>query len=205
MSSVDYHLHELSTISARDTYPDVSRARRILDVGCGIGQTILRLGGDLSRYVGVDVDMEAVHYGVSHYGLDLCVARGENLPYADASFDFLYSRVSVPYMDISVSLNEFSRVLEKDGVLWLSLHPLAFWRNELLKVRTPKALIYRFYVLLNGSLFHFTGRLVRFPLKRSRIESFQTQHSIRRALVKVGFRNLRLVDGSHQLIVSARR
>jgi ubiquinone/menaquinone biosynthesis C-methylase UbiE len=182
MSSVDYHLQELTATSLRDRYPDVSRARRILDVGCGVGQTILRLGGDFTRYFGIDVDAEAVRYGVVNYGLSLCVARGENLPFRDASFDFVYCRVSIPYMGISSSLKEFHRVLEVGGEVWLSLHPFAFWCGEFLNVRTPKALIYH-----------------------ARIESFQTEQSMRRALVSVGFGNIKMVNAGEQFVVSARR
>ena len=48
-------------------------------------------------------------------------------------------------------------------------------------------IVYRTHVLLNGLVFHFSGRVFRFPLKRERCESFQTRRGMRIALRRAGF------------------
>jgi hypothetical protein len=91
-------------------------------------------------------------------------------------------------MNIPVALDEASRVLERNGTLQLSLHPLRFTIHELaLAFPKPKALLFRIWVIANGIVLHFTGK----PLGvRGRYESFQTCRGISRALQKAGFRDI---------------
>src|SRR3954449_13214466 len=103
--------------------PDTGNAQSILDIGCGAGQTLIAIGPKKLR-VGVDIDTEAVTFGV-HWpearGIRLGAATGENLPFQPSSFDFVYSRVALPYMHIPTALAEIHRVLRPGGNLWLTL------------------------------------------------------------------------------------
>ena len=177
---------------------------RVLDVGCGTGDSLneefqLRRRGlehpPQMEMVGVDVDEHRLAEGRTNYPdfLFLC-AQGEKLPFPDESFDTVISRVAILYMDIPVALREMRRVLKVGGELRLKLHPLSFTVAELAaELRTGslssrmKNLIYRLYVLANGVVFHLTGNNFRFPLARHRCESFQTQSGMRRALLAAGF------------------
>ena len=192
-SSIDYHQGELAialdAADPRRLLPDVGDAASILDIGCGAGQTLVALGARPQR-VGVDVDLDALRFGRTRApepGLRLAAARGETLPFADGSFDFVYSRVALPYMDIPAALAEMRRVLRDGGRLWLALHTLAipaahFRRGNL------KGKIYAACTMINGFYFHLTGRTFR--LRRGVCESIQTERGMRAALARAGFSNV---------------
>jgi hypothetical protein len=93
-------------------------------------------------------------------------------------------------MEIPLVLGEIARVLTPGGSLWLSLHSFRMVRRHLVRSLLHldvRDTIYRVYVVLNGLLFHFSGRVFRFPLKRERCESFQTRRGMRIALRRAGF------------------
>lgn len=177
---------------------------RVLDVGCGTGDSLseefqLRRGGlehpAHMEMVGVDIDEQRLAEGRTNYPdfLFLC-AQGEKLPFPDESFDVVISRVAIPYMDISLALREMRRVLKIGGELRLKLHPLSFTLAELAAelrsgslLSRVKNLIYRLYVLANGAIFHLMGTSFHFPLAKHRRETFQTQSGMRRALLAAGF------------------
>ena len=179
-------------------------AVRILDVGCGSGDSLreeleLRLGelGSASQIemVGIDIDEQVLAQGrVAYPQFSFICAKGEKLPFPDESFDAVISRVAMPYMDVPVALREIRRVLKTGGELRIKLHPLSFTLSELgaelhsgsVKSRVQN-LVYRFYVVVNGMALHFAGFNFRFPLARRRCESFQTKSGMRRALVAAGF------------------
>ena len=177
---------------------------RVLDVGCGAGDSLneelqLRCGGvedaPQMEMVGVDIDEEALARGKINYPQFLFArARGEQLPFPDGSFDAVISRVAMPYMDIPVALREMRRVLKVGGELRIKLHPLSFTLSELaVEVqsgslrRRAQNLVYRMYVVANGLAVHFAGFNFCFPLARHRCESFQTRSGIERALIAAGF------------------
>lgn len=179
-------------------------AIRVLDVGCGAGDSLreeldFRLPrlGNASRIelVGIDIDEQALAQGRINYPQFLFIcAKGEKLPFPNESFDAVISRVAMPYMDIPVAFREIRRVLKIGGELKIKLHPLSFTVSELTAElrsgsfgRRVQNLIYRFYVVANGAALHFAGLNFHFPLARRRCESFQTQDGIRRALIAAGF------------------
>ena len=76
--------------------------KRVLDVGCGGGQTLIdsRLGPDAVA-VGVDRDFAALQLGrrLGPHVRFVC-ATGEQLPFETSYVDLVISRVSLPYMHI---------------------------------------------------------------------------------------------------------
>lgn len=87
---------------------------RALDVPCGPG----RMAEALSRLgfgaFGGDLDLEAYRGGAPFCALDLNVA----LPYADASFSFVYCGDGIEHLENPFALvRELARVLGEDGVL----------------------------------------------------------------------------------------
>ena len=107
-----YHLEELriarDASHPRHNLPSLAeRHRRILDVGCGAGQTLIGSDATERDAFGVDPDGDALRLGRSLDGrLLLTRALGEDLPYRDASFDLVVSRVALPYMRIESALAE---------------------------------------------------------------------------------------------------
>jgi SAM-dependent methyltransferase len=199
-SDAEYHLYELQI--ARDpSAPDhllppiPEGCEAILDIGCGAGQTLIasRLPpGALA--CGLDLDRSALALGRSlTAAVHFACARGEALPFRGGSFDFVFSRVALPYMDVPRALAEIGRVLRPGGALWLSLHPPAFAIREMVgavRARRLRATVYLLYTLLNGLSLHVSNRVHRWPFGSDGFESIQTAGGMRRALARAGFRDI---------------
>ncbi|MEI9811588.1 MAG: class I SAM-dependent methyltransferase [Acidobacteriota bacterium] len=135
---------------------------------------------------------------------ELARASGEALPFRDASFDFVFSRVALPYMDISVAVAEMHRVLRPGGELWLTLHPMSMlsWTKAL---GSPKRTVFEAYRLANTASLHFLGKQFRYPLRRQRTESYQTSEGMRRLLARQGFENIHTQQDRHFLVTAQKR
>src|SRR5215510_14009355 len=104
-----YHLKELAI--ARDAAdrrhvnpPAFPPEWRVLDVGCGAGQTLIACFGD-RRSVGVDIAMDALRLGRTLTDkVSFVRAAAENLPFSDGAFDAVIARVSLPYSNLGHSL-----------------------------------------------------------------------------------------------------
>jgi len=207
-SSLAYHRGELRVAldasNPQRLVPDPGRASSILDIGCGAGQTIVALGA-ARRSVGVDVDLQALACaatGAIGEPIRVAGARGEALPFRDAAFDYVYSRVALPYMNIPSALAEMRRVLRPGGRLWLALHPLAI-PAEQFRRGNLKGKVYAAYTAANGLWFHLTGRT--FHLRPGTCESIQTVRGMRIALARAGFRNVAFTRTSIHFVVTAER
>jgi SAM-dependent methyltransferase len=97
---------------------------RILDVGCGAGQTLRRLELDRpAELYGFDIDPTALALGarLTHgEGIDLTVVAGAAtaLPFADDSFDLVLTRVALNYMNQRAALAEMTRVTRPGGKIF---------------------------------------------------------------------------------------
>jgi ubiquinone/menaquinone biosynthesis C-methylase UbiE len=207
-SSLAYHQGELrvalDATNPQRLVPDPGPARAILDIGCGAGQTIIALGAG-GRSIGIDIDFGALRFaanGTMGEPLKVAAARGEQLPFTSASFDFVYSRVAIPYMDIPVALAEMHRVLEPGGRLWLALHAVAIPADQFRRGNV-KGKIYALYTIVNGAWFHLTGRT--FPIRPGVRESIQTEGGMRRALLRAGFTRVTFFRNAVHFIVEAQR
>lgn len=210
---IQYHLHELEMARNPDlpgyvAPPFAADDQAILDVGCGIGQSFIATNpGQGKLLVGIDIDATGPRYGRAHFGHIAYVnASAERLPFAEGSFDRVISRVSLPYTDIPLALNEMSRVLRDGGAVWLTLHSfsgsLRHFRAAASRFR-PKAIALRAFVIANGILFHCFGRVVRMP-GVGICESCQTESAMVRALRRAGFEKI-VVDHGHQFVISGTR
>jgi SAM-dependent methyltransferase len=213
-----YHLDELA-IALDPTrpghlLPEVRpHHRRVLDVGCGAGQTLVGCGlhrpEASAEAWGVDLDTAAIAVGLPHWPcLRLLTARGESLPFPDASFDLVLSRVALPYMDIPAALGEFARVLRPGGELWLALHPARLVVRQLAAAARAgawRSMAYQLYVLANGAAFHLTGVTRPFPLAARGTESWQSRRGMRTALRRAGLTDVVTTRHDGTLAMTARR
>jgi SAM-dependent methyltransferase len=207
-SSISYHEGELrvalDAAHPQRLLPDPEDAQSILDIGCGAGQTIVALGTG-RRSVGVDIDVEALRVaarGPMADPLRVAAAKGEHLPFTDGAFDFVYSRVALPYMNIRSALSEMYRVLSPGGRLWLALHSIEI-PAEQFRRGNLKGKIYAGYTVVNGAWFHLTGRT--FCLRPGICESIQTERGMRVALARAGFSRVDFRRTRHHFIVTAER
>lgn len=213
-TAVAYHLRELAIAldpdSPHHAMPQlVAGDRAILDIGCGIGQTLVACGRNPGRQlVGLDIDHDCLAYGRQHFGhIQFVHGTAEQLPFREGAFDLVVSRVALPYSDIRRSLQEIARVLGDDGRVWLSLHSFATTWTEFKRSLGRcdyKDVLFRTYVAANGLLLHCLGRQFRFPRNR-RCESFQTSGGMRRCLEKAGFTDIQIWRGEHFICAARKR
>jgi ubiquinone/menaquinone biosynthesis C-methylase UbiE len=89
---------------------------RLLDVGCGNGKVARLLRERVAEVAAVDIDPSPEWQDAP--GLTFQVADGEQLPFADASFDVVHSKDSLHHMnDPAAALAEYGRVLRPGGTL----------------------------------------------------------------------------------------
>jgi SAM-dependent methyltransferase len=199
--SDQYHLRELEIAldpqnPSHILPPPVPASHRVLDIGCGAGQTLMAAYKE-NPVFGIDIDFAALQLGKS-LSSRICFSQGhaEALPFQPAQFDLVIARVSLPYTDLRRSLAEIRRVLRPGGGLWITLHSFELVRG-FARRSNYKGKIFFGYIVLNSLLFHYTGR--QFPFL-SRYESFQTEHGMRRALERCRFADIRIEGGKHFLV-----
>jgi len=106
----------------------------VLEIGCGTG-AILRHVAPLARHaVGLDLSAGMLAQAKER-GLCTVLASATDLPFADASFDLVYSyKVLAHIPDIHRALAEAARVLRPGGRAFLELynrHSLRYWAKRL--------------------------------------------------------------------------
>ncbi|HXN15306.1 MAG TPA: class I SAM-dependent methyltransferase [Usitatibacter sp.] len=211
MDAGTYHALELQIArdpaDTRRIMPTVhARFERILDVGCGAGQTLIASAlGEHVTAIGVDVDLQALRIGRRlDSRIDFICCKGEVLPVKSDYFDLVISRVAIPYMHTRNALGEMARVLKPGGTIWFTLHPfsqlLAEFAKHFVKLEW-KAAMHRVYVIANGLLAHLTGLEFPSPVN-GRYESFQTRVRITHELRRLGFENIH-IQKNHFFVVTA--
>jgi SAM-dependent methyltransferase len=90
----------------------VAERTRVLDVGCGRGDLCAAAAARGARPVGVDLaDGMVAAARASHPGLEFVRADAEDLPFADASFDVVTSRLGAHHFeDVEAAVQEMTRV-----------------------------------------------------------------------------------------------
>jgi ubiquinone/menaquinone biosynthesis C-methylase UbiE len=200
----DYNLAELKiALDATDPRhilpPALPPHLKVLDVGCGAGQSLIGAYPDRLSF-GIDIDLDALKTGKS-ISDRICLVNGaaEKLPFKSREFGFVFARVALPYTNIPISLREIHRVLNERGRIWLVLHPFALpWKQ--VKTTNYKGKIWFAYIVLNSVALHLFQRQFSFLGK---YESFQTEKGIRRALTRSGFEDVQITRGRH-FVVTAR-
>ena len=94
--------------------------RQVLDLGCGTGYGAHYLASYGARQVvAVDVDPVALDYArqaYDHPRVEYQRCDGQRLPYADASFDFVFSSQAIEHVpDPEAFLREINRLLKQNG------------------------------------------------------------------------------------------
>jgi len=111
--------------------------RRLLDVGCGLGNDLARFATAGARVTGVDLAPRAVQLARRNFaqrGLEgeFAVMDGERLEYADASFDVVYCHTVLHFTaDPGAMVREIRRVLRPDGLAILMTVNRHSWMNVL--------------------------------------------------------------------------
>ena len=176
------------------------KAERVLDVGCGAGQQLLPFVERKDSFcVGIDISEEVGNVGPKLFAelgfggrSSFFPALGEDLPFADASFDVVICRVALPYMDNRKTIAEIARVLRSGGKFFLKTHAPAFYlwmlKNRLSSL-SIRQYAYPMICLACGTLNLLTGRHPKGSFWKGK-EVYQTKAFLQSELAK---NNLRIV------------
>lgn len=116
------------------------RGRRVLEVGCGAGTDLVRFAQGGAIVTGVDLSPSAIalaRQNFAQHGLaaDLREADGEQLPFPDHSFDFVYAHGVVQYTGHDRQLvEECRRVLKPGCQAVFQVYNRVSWLNALSKL-----------------------------------------------------------------------
>src|SRR6266571_2568601 len=182
--------------------PPLPRSHKVLDIGCGAGQTLIAAYPDRISF-GLDIDLDALKLGRSLTDRVCFVcSKAESLPLPNGQFDMVIARGSLSFVDTTSSLKEIHRVLRRNGELWMALEPFSeAWSQAM--TYNYKGWIFFAYIVLNGVLFHFTQKQFPFPIL-GKYGSFQTERGISKALIKNGFEGVSIKRVEDLFLVTAR-
>jgi len=132
----EYHfdkLHHLLRLVDFNAYA----GRRVLEVGCGAGVDMVRFARGGARVTGVDVADAAIalaRKNLGHQDLPgtLAVASGEELPFPDDTFDFVYAHGVLQYTANDQALvDECRRVAGPGGIVFVQVYNRVSWLNAM--------------------------------------------------------------------------
>ncbi len=142
---------------------------RLLEVGCGMGTDLLQFARGGAKVTGVDLtprSLEISRHHLNVYGQpgDFALTDAERLPFADESFDVVYSNGVLHHTpDTAGAIREIHRVLRPAGQARVMLYhrgSLNYWgqvilrhgvlHEELLRGNTPRDIMSK-YVEFNES------------------------------------------------------
>ena len=112
------------------------RGARLLEIGCGMGTDLLQFARGGARVTGADLTPRSVEISKARFHLyempgDFLITDGERLPFADESFDVVYSNGVLHHTPgTDVAVREAHRVLKRGGTAKVMLYhrnSLAYW------------------------------------------------------------------------------
>ena len=207
---------------------------RLLEVGCGMGTDLLQFARGGAEVTGVDLTARSIEISRQHFAVDdargdFAIADGESLPFADGSFEVVYSNGVLHHTpDTEGAVREVHRVLRPGGLARVMLYhrgSVAYWgdiilrhgllRGELLRGDSPEEIMSR-YVEVNESggrplVKVYSRREARKLFSMFRVVKIQVEQLTRAELYLLGrlipermFRQLRRSVGGN-VIISARK
>jgi SAM-dependent methyltransferase len=117
-ATLEEYCLSLLHLKAYETAAELARGKVILDLGCNNGYGTELIARGAARVTGADVSARSIEAAQRRCpGLDFTLIDGATLPWADASFDAVFSFQVIEHIeDPSSYLQEIHRVLKPGGV-----------------------------------------------------------------------------------------
>lgn len=207
---------------------------RLLEIGCGMGTDLLQFARGGAEVTGIDLTARSIEISRQHFAVygargDFAISDCETLPFADDSFDVVYSNGVLHHTpDTAGAVREVHRVLRPGGQTRVMLYhrgSVHYWgqiilrhgllHGQLLRGDSPEEIMSR-YVEVNESggrplVKVYSRREARKLFSMFRVVKIQVEQLTRRELFIIGriipegmFRRLRRSVGGN-VIISARK
>ncbi|MGD0516399.1 MAG: class I SAM-dependent methyltransferase [Thermoguttaceae bacterium] len=174
-------------------YMELGNESRILDIGCGAGQTLFRLQRfGPAECIGIDYDIESLAWGcrwqtiVAANPVNYVCASGEAIPFANNRFTHVFSRVALNYMHQACVVKEVVRVMEPGGMLSFRVMNVGYYLRLLSKSRNIQRVIANLYKLGWGCVAALTGFQFQPQRRLAAKETFAPLFRLRKLLRKAG-------------------
>src|SRR5947207_15685633 len=109
------------------------QGKQLLEVGCGMGTDLLQFARGGAQVPGADLTPRTIHISRRHLALygesgEFALADCETLPFADESFDVVYSNGVLHHTpDTAGAVREIHRVLKPGGLARVMLYHRNSW------------------------------------------------------------------------------
>ena len=142
---------------------------RLLEIGCGMGTDLLQFARGGASVTGVDLTPRSVEITRHHLAIygergDFAITDGENLPFANESFDMVYSNGVLHHTpETAGAVRQIHRVLRPGGLARVMLYHRNSWnywveiilhrgllRGQLLRGRGPEEIMSRYIEINEG-------------------------------------------------------
>lgn len=109
------------------------KSSRILDIGCGAGKNLEQLK-KFGKIYGLDSSKEAIKFCKKRGLRNIRLGKAENMPFKPNSFDLIALLDVLEHTDDNKTLREVHRVLQKNGLLIITVPALSWLWSEWDKV-----------------------------------------------------------------------
>ena len=95
----------------------------VLEIGCGTGLLLERTATVARRASGIDLSAGMARFSATRKGLTVAQASATDLPFAEGSFDVVYSFKVLPHVpDLAAAVAEIRRVLRPHGRAFVEVY-----------------------------------------------------------------------------------
>lgn len=114
---------------------------RLVEIGCGMGTDLLQFARGGAHCTGVDltprsIEISRLHFDLYQMRADFVLTDAEHLPFADESFDVVYSNGVLHHTpETAQAIREAHRILRPGGIAKVMLyhrHSLYYWSEIIL-------------------------------------------------------------------------
>ena len=180
--------YNLKALAEGPVFTFKSPLGRVLDIGCGGGRHLLEVekcGSEI--LVGADISMLALQIArVFSKKSELVLCDAHYLPFRECSFDAVIAHGLFPAVDEFRAIGEISRVLTKNGELFLGIQGLGLFVRFFFNSAGLKRKVGSLLSIVNTLLYLFLGK------KLLELPTFQVTTRVQRLLEKHGLQLTRL-------------